>query len=81
MATSERKDFTISRTQKLKVLGKLIDSGCRSESDLKSLDMEQILRIKNISIADIVIVIDFQKHIKSNTFYSYIAQDAELPCE
>lgn len=79
MSTKEKNGCVSSRVHKLKVLGKLIENGYKTENDLKALDLEQILNIKGITLNDIAIIVQFQKHVKSNTFYTYIAQDCEEP--
>lgn len=65
--------------QKVKVLQKLFDSKIRTERDLQALDMEKILDIPNITIADIRIISDIQKQSKANRLFSYLGGDADEP--
>ena len=55
--------FTLQ--QKVKVLNKLFDAKCRTEKELQALDMENILKITNISLQDMVVIIELQKAIKA----------------
>ncbi len=58
--------------QKVKVLQKLFDFGCKTEKDLQALDMESILRIPNITIQDMTVIMAFQKQVKAHTLFSYL---------
>lgn len=66
---------TNSLQQKVKVLQKLYESGCKSEKDLQTLSMEQILKIPNISVPDMTIIMKLQQHTKSHTLFSYLGGD------
>ena len=58
--------------QKVKVLSKLYDSGCKTEGALKALSMESILQIPNITIQDMTIIMALQKQTKNNKLFSYL---------
>ncbi len=62
----------LSLAQKIKVLQKLFDFGCKTEKDLQALDMESILRIPNITIQDMTVIMAFQKQVKAHTLFSYL---------
>jgi len=62
--------FTLQ--QKVKVLNKLFDAKCKTEKELQALDMENILKIQNISLQDMVVIIELQKAIKANKLFSYL---------
>lgn len=58
--------------QKVKVLQKLFDSGCKSEKDLQALSMESILQIDGITIQDMTVIMTLQKQVKAHTLFSYL---------
>ena len=58
--------------QKVKVLNKLFDVGCTTEKKLQQLDMENILKIPNITIPDMTAILELQKQTKSNKLFSYL---------
>lgn len=62
--------FTLQ--QKVKVLNKLFDAKCRTEKELQALDMENILKIPNITIQDMTIIMELQKAAKANKLFSYL---------
>ena len=59
-------------SQKIKVLSKLYESGCKTEKELQSLSMESILKIPNITIADMTVIMELQKQTKANRLFSYL---------
>lgn len=59
--------------QKVKVLTKLLDSGCKTEKDLQAISTEEILQIPNITISDMKAIIELQKQTKANKLFSYLA--------
>ena len=72
--------FTLQ--QKVKVLNKLFDAKCRTEKELQALDMENILKIPNISLQDMVVIIELQKATKANKLFSYLGGGSdEQPSE
>lgn len=72
--------FTLQ--QKVKVLNKLFDAKRRTEKELQALDMESILKIPNISLQDMVVIIELQKATKANKLYSYLGGGSdEQPSE
>ena len=58
--------------QKIKVLEKLFISGCTSEKKLQALNMEMILQIPGITVPDMRIILELQKHDKANKLFSYL---------
>ena len=71
MANKKSND-TIALQQKVKVLIKLYESGCKTEKELQSLSMESILKIPNITIADMTVIMELQKQTKANRLFSYL---------
>lgn len=49
--------------QKVKVLQKLYDSGCKTEKDLKALSLQSILKIPDISVSDMTVITELQEQI------------------
>ena len=62
----------ITTQQKFKVLTKLFENGCDTEKKLQELNMESILKIKNITIPDMAVIIEMQKHCKTHTLFSFL---------
>ncbi len=72
--------FTLQ--QKFKVLTKLIESGYDTEKKLLKLDIEQILGINGITIPDMTVIMELQKHTKKNGLFSYLGGGTdEQPAE
>lgn len=67
----------LSLSQKAKVLGKLYESGCKTEKELQSLSMESILKIPNITIQDMTVITELQKQTKANKLFSYLGCDGD----
>lgn len=61
--------------QKVKVLNKLYDMQCKTEKDLQSLTIENILKIPNITIQDMTIIMELQKQTKANKLFSYLGEN------
>lgn len=57
--------------QKVKTITKLIESGIRTEKDLQALNFDSALQIKDITMQDIGIIAQLQKHTKD--LYSYLS--------
>ena len=64
-------------SQKVKVLTKLFDAGIITEKELISLNLQNVLEIKNITIQDMSIITELQVSIKSNKLYSYLGNKKE----
>ena len=50
-----KKSANTALQQKVKVLAKLYDSGCKTEKDLKALSLQSILKIPDISVSDMTV--------------------------
>ena len=59
--------------QKTKTMAKLIDNGITSEKDLQNLNFDSVLQIPGITMQDLAVVSQLQKHTKDNTLYSYLS--------
>lgn len=58
--------------QKMKVLEKLFEFGCKTEKDLKALNLQSILQIPGISVPDMTIITELQEQIAKNRLFSYL---------
>ena len=67
-----RKAQTPLLQQKVKVLAKLYDSGCKTEKDLKALSLQSILKIPDISVSDMTVITELQEQIAKNRLFSYL---------
>ena len=61
--------------QKIKIMRKLFDLGCKTEKDLQSVSMEDMLQIQGITISDMKMIIEIQKQTKANKLFSYLADN------
>ena len=67
-----KKNANTALQQKVKVLAKLYDSGCKTEKDLRALSLQSILKIPGITIPDMSLIIELQKQTKANKLFSYL---------
>lgn len=67
--------------QKMRVISKLRDVGCRSEKALHELQMEAVLTIPGINLQDIGIILEVKKQVKSNHLFSYLTEIEKLSQE
>nr|WP_316623054.1 hypothetical protein [uncultured Ruminococcus sp.] len=59
--------------QKTKTMAKLIENGITSEKDLQNLNFDSVLQIPGITMQDLAVVSQLQKHTKDNKLYSYLS--------
>ncbi len=67
--------------QKIKVLTKLFESGCDTEKKLQQLDMENTLKIPNITISDMTIILELQKQTKAGKLLSCLSGGSDEQAE
>ncbi len=67
-----KKGTNAALQQKVKVLAKLYDSGCKTEKDLKALSLQSILKIPDISVSDMTVITELQEQIAKNRLFSYL---------
>jgi len=67
-----------SLQQKVKVMGKLFDAGVVSEKSLQEMSTGQMIGIDGITIPEIGVILEFQKNVKSNHLYSYLAESKRM---
>lgn len=58
--------------QKVKVLTKLFESGCKTEKDLKALNLQNILQIPDITVPDMTVITELQEQVAKNRLFSYL---------
>ncbi len=64
--------------QKVKVMGKLFDAGVVTEKGLQEMSTGQMIGIDGITISEIGVILEFQKNVKSNHLYSYLAEGRRI---
>lgn len=67
--------------QKMKVLAKLFEAGCKTEKDLKALTLPTILKIPDVTVPDMTIITELQEAVTKNRLYSYLGGDADEPSD
>lgn len=63
--------------QKVKVLTKLFESGCKTEKDLKALNLQNILQIPDITVPDMTVITELQEQVAKNRLFSYLGGGAD----
>jgi len=56
----------------IRVLNKMFEAGFTNEKDITTMTMDDILGIQGITIADIAVINDLQKSIKTNKVITFI---------
>ena len=67
--------------QKIKIMDKLFESGCRTERELMALGFEEILGIPGITIPEMTIITELQKNVKKGKLWSYLGGESNEPKE
>lgn len=67
-----KKSVNTALQQKVKVLAKLYDSGCKTEKDLKALSLQSILKIPDISVSDMTVITELQEQIAKNRLLKHL---------
>ena len=68
---------TLTLQQKVKVLTKLFESGCKTEKDLKALNLQSILQIPDITVPDMTVITELQEQVTKNRLFSYVGGGAD----
>ena len=70
---NDRRNRTMAVNQKaVKVLNKVFEAGFADEKAIASMTMDDILSMQGITVADIALINDLQKSIKSNKVISFL---------
>ena len=67
-----KKSANTALQQKVKVLAKLYDSGCKTEKDLKALTLPTILKIPDVTVPDMTVITELQEQVAKNRLFSYL---------
>lgn len=65
--------------QKVKVLSKLFDAGCKTEKDLKTLTLPTILKIPDVTVPDMTVITELQEQVTKNRLFSYLGGGTDEP--
>ena len=69
---SKKPTTALTLQQKVKVLTKLFESGCKTEKDLKALNLQGILQIPDITVPDMTVITELQEQVAKNRLFSYL---------
>ena len=73
-----KEDCNMAVNQKaVKVLNKVLEAGFTDEKAISAMTMDDILSMQGITVADIALINDLQKSIKSNKVISFLGGGAE----
>jgi len=67
--------------QKIKVLNKLFDAGCKTEEDLKALTLPTILKIPDVTVPDMTVITELQEQVAKNRLFSYLGGETDEPSD
>ena len=65
------------RQKVIKVLNKIFEAGFTDEKAISAMTMDDILSMQGITVADIGLINDLQKSIKSNKVISFLGGAAD----
>ena len=74
---SKKPTAALTLQQKVKVLTKLFESGCKTEKDLKALNLQSILQIPDITVPDMAVITEFQEQVSKNRLFAYLGGGAD----
>ena len=78
---ASKKGANAALQQKVKVLQKLYDSGCKTEKDLKALSLQSIWKIPDISVSDMTVITELQEQVAKNRLFSYLGGETDEPSD
>ena len=76
-----KKSANTALQQKVKVLAKLYDSGCKTEKDLKALTLPTILKIPDVTVPDMTVITELQEQVAKNHLFSYLGGGTDEPSD
>lgn len=76
-----KKSVNTALQQKVKVLAKLYDSGCKTEKDLKALTLPTILKIPDVTVPDMTVITELQEQVAKNRLFSYLGGGTDEPSD
>lgn len=81
MATVKKTAAEQGLQQKMKVLAKLFDAGCKTEKDLKALTLPTILKIPDVTVPDMTVITELQEQVAKNRLFSYLGGGTDEPSD
>ena len=78
---ASKKGANTALQQKVKVLAKLYDSGCKTEKDLKALTLPTILKIPDVTVPDMTVITELQEQVAKNRLFSYLGGGTDEPSD
>ena len=76
-----KKSANTALQQKVKVLAKLYDSGCKTEKDLKALTLPTILKNPDVTVPDMTVITELQEQVAKNRLFSYLGGGTDEPSD
>ena len=71
-------DNKMGKNQKaIKVLQRLFDAGYGTEKEIVNMTMDEMLALPGVNVADLCIISELQKRIKTNKVISYLSGKTE----
>ena len=74
---NKKQTTALTLQQKAKVLTKLFESGCKTETDLKALNLQHILQLPDITVPDMTVITELQEQVSKNRLFSYLGGGAD----
>lgn len=59
-------------TKAVRTLNKLLDAGYDTEKSILSMSMEDMLRMPGITVTELAVINELQKHVKSNKVITFL---------
>ena len=71
-------DIEMGKNQKaIKVIQRLFDAGYGTEKEIVNMTIDEILALSGVNVADLCIISELQKSIKTNKVISYLSKKTE----
>ena len=71
-------DDEMGKNQKaIKVIQRLFDAGYGTEKEIVNMTMDEMLALPGVNVADLCIISELQKRIKTNKVISYLSGETE----
>ncbi|WP_025656247.1 hypothetical protein [Faecalicatena contorta] len=61
-------------TKAVRTLNKLLDAGYDTEKSILSMSMEDMLRMPGITVTELAVINELQKHVKSNKVITFLGR-------
>lgn len=67
--------------RRVQILEKIMRTGARTEKELLSLSLEQLLQMEDITILDLRDLLEVQRQVKAHTLFSWLCAEPEKKVE